>query len=122
MLMPNVPTKRTTITTGGGKAAPSQTVAYIIYFLFGVVDILLLFRLAFKLTGANPGSSFVSFIYSLSQIFILPFAGIFRQATTSGIETTAILEPASLIAIVVYAILAFGLTQLVVIVSGRSQE
>lgn len=120
--MPEIETKKTTIIDGEGKAAQSQTVAYIIYFLFGVIEILLIFRLLFKLTGASPVSSFVSFIYSMTQIFIVPFVGIFRQATTPGIETTAVLEPATLVAIVVYAVLAWGIIQLVVIMSGRSQE
>lgn len=101
------------------KAEGSQTVGYIIYFLFGVIEVLLLFRLVLKLTGASPASSFVTFIYSLTQIAITPFAGIFRQATTQGVETTAVLEPATIVAIVVYAVLAWGILKLVVIFSGK---
>ncbi len=119
--MPNITTKETTVTSGGGKAAQSQTIAYIVYFLFGVIEILLLFRLVFRLSGANPGSSFVSFIYSLTQLFIMPFSGIFPQASTQGVVTTAVLEPATLVALVVYAVLAWGITQLVVILSGRQK-
>lgn len=112
-------TKKTTITAGEGKAEKSQTIGYIIYFLFGVIEVLLIFRLVFKLTGASPVSSFVNFIYSLTQIFIMPFTGIFRQATTEGVETIAVLEPATIVAIVVYAVLAWGISQLVTILSGR---
>ncbi len=83
---------------------------------------MLIFRLAFKLTGANPVSSFVSLIYSLTQIFIVPFAGIFHQATSPGVETTAVLEPSTLVAIVVYAVLAWGITQIVVILSGKKKD
>lgn len=119
--MSNIVTKETLVTTGGGQAAQSQTVGYIIYFLFGVIEILLVFRLVFRLTGANPGSAFVSSIYSLSQIFIVPFSGIFPQATTPGVVTTAVLEPSVLVALVVYAVLAWGITQLVVILSGRKK-
>lgn len=115
-------TKKTTISAGGGKAEKSQTAEYLIYFFFGVIDILLLFRLIFKLAGANPGSYFVNFIYSLTQIFILPFQGIFHRATTPGVETVGIFEPATLVAIIVYAVLAWGITQLVAILSGRTQE
>lgn len=119
--MSDVVTKETKTTLGEGKAEKSQTTGYIIYFLFGLIDVLLAFRLVFKLTGASPGSGFVNFIYSLTQIFIAPFAGIFHQATTTGIETTAVLEPATLVAIVVYAILAWGIIQLIAILSGRLQ-
>lgn len=104
------------------EAESSQTIGYIIYFFFGVIEVLLLFRLIFKLTGANPISSFVGFIYSLTGIFIMPFAGIFSQATTPGLETTAVLEPATLVALVVYAILAWGIVQGVEILSGKLQQ
>ncbi len=99
----------------------SQTIGYFIYFLFGVIEMLLVFRLIFKILGANPSSGFVQFINSVTQLFIAPFYGIFRQATTSGIETTSVLEPATLIAMIVYAFLAWGLVQLAVILSGKTE-
>jgi hypothetical protein len=99
----------------------SQTVQYVIYFLFGILEILLAFRLIFKLTGANSVSAFVSMIYSITGIFIVPFEGIFRRGYTQGIETTSVLEPSTLVAIVVYAILAWGIVKLVKILSGESQ-
>src|SRR3990167_3744984 len=88
------------------KADSSQTINYIVYFFFGIIEILLVFRLVFKLMGANPSSSFVNTIYSLTDILVAPFSGIFRQAVTEGIETSSILEPAVLIGIVVYAVAA----------------
>jgi hypothetical protein len=103
------------------EAESSQTVGYIIYFFFGIVEILLVFRLVFKLTGANPISGFVNFIYSLTQLLVMPFVGIFHQATTPGIETVAVLEPSTLVAIVVYAILAWGIVQAVDILAGKLQ-
>ena len=63
--MTDTVTRRTTISGNGVKADDSQTVNYVIYFFFGVIEVLLLFRFIFKLTGANPISGFVSFIYSL---------------------------------------------------------
>lgn len=118
-----------TITTRGSDNTPknneatsSQTIEYIIYFLFGILEILLTFRLVFKLAGASFSSAFVSLIYSLSGIFIMPFTGIFRQATATGVETTAILEPSTLVAIIVYAILAWGIVKLVRILSGEKQK
>lgn len=117
--MTDIVTKKTTETSGVEKATESQTTGYVIYFIFGIIEVLLIFRLFFKLTGASPISGFVNFIYSLTQIFIVPFVGIFPQATTKGIVTTAVLEPSTLVAIVVYAVLAWGITQLVVILSGR---
>ncbi len=104
------------------KVAPSQTAIYIMYFLLSTVEILLAFRLILKLTGANPVSGFVSFIYGLTQIFVLPFRGIFSAATTQGLETTAVFEPATVVAMVVYAVLAWMIVQLFTILLGKPQE
>lgn len=102
-------------------ASGSQTVEYLIYFFFGALEMLLVFRLVLKLMGANAASAFVGLIYGATGIFILPFQGIFRSATTRGIETTSVLEPATIVAIIVYAVLAFGVVKLVRIFSGEKQ-
>jgi hypothetical protein len=99
-----------------------QTISYIIYFLFGILEVLLFFRFVFRLTGANPNSGFVSFIYSITRIFAMPFSGIFPTATTQGAIATAVFEPSTLIAIAVYAVLAWGIVRLVAILSRQSQE
>jgi len=102
-------------------ASSSQTVEYLIYFFFGALEVLLAFRLVLKLMGASLASGFVGLIYGLTGIFILPFEGIFRRGTAQGIETTSVLEPSTLMAIVVYAILAWGIVKLVRIFSGEQQ-
>lgn len=104
------------------KASSSQTLEYVIYFLFGLLEVLLVFRLIFKLTGANPSSDFVGLIYTLTGIFILPFEEIFRRGFAQGVETTSVLEPSTLVAIIVYGVLAWGIVKLVRIVSGEKAE
>ncbi len=103
------------------QATSSQTTEYLIYFFFGSLDILLAFRLVLKLMGASVSSTFVGFIYGLSGIFILPFEGIFRRGFSQGIETTSVLEPSTLVAVIVYAVLAWGIVKLVRIFSGEQQ-
>jgi len=102
-------------------ASSSQTVEYLIYFIFGFLEILLTFRLVLKLMGASIASAFVGLIYGLTGIFILPFEGIFRRGTAQGLETTSVLEPSTLVALVVYAVLAWGIVKLVRIFSGEKQ-
>ncbi len=102
-------------------ASETQTVEYLIYYLLGALEILLAFRLILKLTGASMSSGFVSMIYGLSNIFIWPFEGIFRRGFAPGVETTAVLEPATLVALIVYAIVAWGIVKLVRIASGNQQ-
>lgn len=104
------------------QATSYQTIEYLIYFFFGALEILLAFRLILKLTGANSFSAFVGLIYGITGVFIVPFQGIFQQATAQGAVTTAVLEPATLVAIVVYAVLAVGIVKLLRILSGKKQQ
>jgi hypothetical protein len=122
-----------TVTTSGDGARPemvspvkiaasnSEKVSYLVYFFFGVLEVLLAFRLVFKLTGASLSSAFVGLIYGLTGIFILPFEGIFRRGFSQGIETTSVLEPSTLVAIIVYAVLAWGVMKLIKVLSGERQ-
>ncbi len=106
---------------GVSEASSSQTTEYLVYFFFGVLEILLTFRLVLKMMGASSLSSFVRLIYGITGVFILPFEGIFRRWFAQGVETTSILEPSTLVAIVVYTILAWGIVRLVRIMSGEEQ-
>ena len=98
-----------------------QTVEYLVYFFFGALEILLVFRLILKIAGANIRSAFVGFIYGVTGLFIAPFEGIFRQGTAPGVETTSVFEPSTIIAIIVFAVVAWGLVKLVQIFSGKKQ-
>ena len=104
------------------KATASQTIEYLTYFIFGALEILLAFRFVLKLAGASISSAFVGLIYGLTRIFTLPFEGIFRRGVTRGMETSAIFEPATLIAIIVYAVIAWGIVKLIRILSGDKQS
>jgi hypothetical protein len=92
----------------------------IVYFILGILEILFAFRLVFKLLGASHSSAFVSLIYSLSGFFQAPFDYIFRTAIANGIETRSVLEPATIIAMIVYALIAYGIVQLIRIVATPS--
>lgn len=94
----------------------------IVYYVLAILEVLFAFRLVFKLLGASPWSGFVSFIYSLTGVFIAPFAGIFRSSVTRGVETQSVLEPATIIAMIVYALIALGIARLIEITSHRSND
>ena len=98
-----------------------QTAEYLIYFLFGMLEALLGFRLLLKLAGASTVSAFVRLIYGITGIFILPFEGIFRRGITQGIETASVFEPSVVVALIVYALVAWGIGMLVRIFSGEKQ-
>lgn len=102
-------------------ATKSETSEYLIYYILGAVEILLAFRLVLKMMGASISSGFVGFIYGLTGLFILPFEGIFQRAVSQGIETISVLEPATIVAMIVYAFLAWGIVKLVRIFSKEQQ-
>lgn len=80
----------------------------IIWYILGVMETLLIARFVLKVLAANPTSGFVSFIYSLSAPLASPFRGIFPTPQVEG----SVFEWFTLIACVVYAIVAYGLVQL----------
>lgn len=90
-----------------------QKAKQIVYYILGILEVLFAFRLVFKLLGANPKSPFVSFIYSLSQAFLAPFSSIFKSTVTNGLEAQSILEPSTIIAMIVYAVIAWGIVKLI---------
>ncbi len=84
----------------------------IIYYLLGLLETLLIFRFIFRLLGANPQSGFVAGIYAVTGGLLAPFLGIFSPFVTRGAETQSVFEPATLIGMLVYALLAWGLVRL----------
>jgi hypothetical protein len=104
------------------KATHSQTNEYLVYYFLGALEILLAFRLILKIAGADTTSGFVRLIYFLSGIFIMPFQGIFKSTYAQGATNTSIFEPATLTAIIVYAVLVWGIVKLIRISSGEQQE
>lgn len=109
----------TVATQGTVRGSTTRTAERSIYFIFGILEILLAFRIIFKLAGASLGSSFVGLIYGITGIFIMPFEGIFRRGFAQGVETTSVLEPSALVALIVYMVLAWGIVKLVRISSGK---
>lgn len=77
----------------------------VVWYILGVIEVLLAFRVVLKLLGASTTSGFTSFIYALSSPFATPFAGIFRTNGLSGM----IFEWSTLVAMAVYAIVAYGM-------------
>lgn len=90
-----------------------------IYYVLGVIEVLLAFRFFFKLLGANQASGFVSFIYSITGILSAPFKGIFSPYVTNGLSARSVFEPSVIIAFIVYAIAAWGLVKLIRLKAAR---
>jgi hypothetical protein len=91
------------------RAADVSRAKQIIYFIFGAIEALLAVRFILLAFGANEASGFVRLIHGLSRPFVLPFLGIFGEPTLGA----SVLEWASLVGIIVYALAAYGLARLV---------
>ena len=77
--------------------------------VIGVVDVLIAGRFLLKLLGASAQSSFVGFIYGVTSPLVEPFRGIFPTSGTAN----NIFEPAALVAIAVFALIAWGAVVLI---------
>jgi len=82
----------------------------IVWYILGVIEILLVFRFVLKLLGTNPTAGFSSFVYSVTHILAAPFLTVFRITYIEG----SIFEWTTLLAMFVYWILAFGLLKILV--------
>lgn len=90
----------------------------LIWYVLGIIEVLLVFRIILKVLAANPSSSFVNLIYTLSDPLARPFRGIFQTAVVEG----SVFEWSTIIAGVVYAIVAYGLVQLFQIVKPTTPQ
>ena len=81
-----------------------------IWFVAGVILILLGFRFVLALLGANPSNGFANFIYTTSHPFAAPFFGLFSYRSQYGISR---FEAYTLVAMLVYLVAAWMLTALI---------
>lgn len=72
-----------------------------LFYILGVLEVLLGFRFLLRLIAANPASGFTQMIYGISAPFAAPFFGIVPAAVAGG----SVAEWSTLIAMAVYAVL-----------------
>ncbi len=79
-----------------------------VWYLLGLLEALLAFRVVMRALGANPGSAFVDFIYGITRPFAAPFFGIFSITQVQG----SVLEWTTLVAMLVYWLAAWAIVKL----------
>jgi hypothetical protein len=80
----------------------------VVWYILGLIEVLLALRFVLKLMAANPSAGFSSFIYSISHFFAAPFINVFHVTTVEG----SILEWTTLLAMAVYWLIAWGIVKL----------
>jgi len=84
----------------------------ILIVVFGLIETLLAFRFIFKLAGANPENTLIKLLYDTTQFMVAIFASIFTPATSDGLETVSVIEPGTIISMIVIALIALGISKL----------
>jgi hypothetical protein len=101
-----------------GKRMAAYRVTQMIYWIFGLIVGLIAIRFVLKALGANPNAGFAEFIYGITYPLVLPFVGLFGTPQAQG----SVLEIHSIVAMIVYALLAWLLGKLawIIVADNRS--
>jgi hypothetical protein len=102
----------TTVAPATGSYVQS-VLSQLIWFVAGVITLLLAFRFILAALAANSGNSFVHFIYTVSHPFALPFFGMFNYNDVYVRGSGSHFEIYTLLAIAVYMAVAWILSALV---------
>lgn len=88
---------------------PGTLAARVVWYIAGILLILLAFRFVLTLLGANPSNGFANFIYDTSHPFVAPFFGLFGYDLQYGVSR---FEIYTLVAMAVYAVVAWILARM----------
>lgn len=87
-------------------------IANVVWFITFVILSIILLRFVLLLINANEENAFVRWIYNTSEFFVRPFLGITNDPTFDGF----VFEINSLIAMLIYMLIIYGVLQLVRVV------
>jgi len=90
----------------------------LVWLLFGLLEALIGLRVFLKAIAANPNSPFAVMVYQLSYVFVWPFTGLTRTPAAEGM----VLEVPSIIAMFVYAVLAYAVVKFIWIIFDRPRD
>jgi hypothetical protein len=104
------------------KAAAVDWVSRLVWFIGGLMAILLAIRFVLLAAGANESAGFSQLMYGLTDWMVAPFTGLFgRSITYPGAAGTGVIEWESLVAIVVYLLIAWMITKLAQLLLGTNR-
>ncbi|CAG4914053.1 MULTISPECIES: YggT family protein [Acidithrix] len=105
--------KRQEVLVPRRQGVPTKTIIpRVIRYVTGVLLVVLGLRFVLALLGANPTNAFANFIYSASHPFVSPFFSLFGYSIHYGVSQ---FEMFTLVAMAIYALIAYGLVKLVTI-------
>lgn len=95
---------------------PGRRAMDLVYLVFGIIDGLLLIRLVLKLLGANALAPFAHWVYNVTDFFLAPFRNLLPAIGNNQSQ----LEMSVIIAVLVYALIAWVLARLMAIIFFRN--
>lgn len=98
------------------RRSTSNWISGLVYFVFGVIEILIALRILLKLIAANPDSGFTQFIYGVTGPFVAPFRNIVGEPSTT---TGNVFEISSVLAIIVYLLISWIIVKLLQLLIDR---
>ncbi len=101
--------ERTVHDTGEEHRLKFLKIAQIVWLVVGVVEVVIGLRVVLKLIGANPDNDFGGFVYNFAGVFLAPFFGL----TGSPSSGSVVLEVPSIIAMLVYLLVGWGIVRFV---------
>lgn len=88
----------------------------IIWLVTGILEALIGIRVVLRLLAASPEAGFAQFIYGITAVFVAPFGLLFQDPSAVG----AVLELSSLVAMLIYALAAWGLVRILWVILDES--
>jgi len=113
----NLGEKQQGIVTANQNSSVARVVN-IVYFVFGALELLLGIRVLLHLIGANMSNGFAAFIEGVSAPFVALFATLVQNPSLGG---ASVLEVTTIIAMLVWAIVAWMVGRFVWLALSRAR-
>ena len=90
-------------------------VTQFIWLLLGILEAAIALRVVFKMIAVNAANPFAALLYNVTHFFVAPFASLTGAPAVGG----KVLEISSIIAMIVYLLIAWALERIVYVLFYR---
>jgi hypothetical protein len=94
---------------GRGQRFATFKATQLIWLLLGLLEAVIALRVVFKLIGVNAANPFAALLYNVSDLFVAPFASLTSAPAAGGM----VLEISSILAMIIYLLIAWGIERIV---------
>ena len=94
---------------GRGQRYATFKATQLIWLLLTLLEAVLALRVVFKLIGVNAANPFATLLYGFTHFFVAPFASLTGAPSAEGM----VLEISTIIAMIVYLLIAWALERIV---------